>query len=82
MLVQILGMVLSGIISLVIAHLYYKKASKDLKIETSNLKDLNNELKVFVAELRELDESIISDTDIIRKIITYGTPNDPDYPYK
>ena len=79
---QILGMVLSGILSLIIAHFYYKKASKDLRIEATNLRELNNELKGLIVKLNELDENIMEDTDKIRKIIIRGTSDDPQYPYK
>ena len=79
---QALGCFISGFLSLFIAHLYYKKASKDLIIETSNLRILNNELKTSITALEELDEEIIQDTDIIKKIVTRGTTEDPEFPYK
>ena len=82
MLLQILGVVLSGIISLIIAYLYYKKASTDLTIETGNLRKLNEELKTLISELGELDTKIVEDTDFIRKIIVRGSSDDLNYPYK
>ena len=81
-LIQILGIILSGIISLFIAHFYYKRATKDLKMETSNLTNLNRELKSLLSNLEELESFVMEDTDVIRKTVTKNTSNDPDYPYK
>jgi len=79
---QILGMILSGIVSLIIAHLYYKKASTDLRIETANLKKLNEELNTLINDLGELDEKINEDTETIKQVVIRGTNFDPKYPYK
>jgi len=82
MLVQLFGIILSGILSLIIAHFYYKKATKDLIIETTNLTKLNEELKNIFSNLENLESLIIEDTYIIRKLVSKNTSSDPDYPYK
>jgi len=78
----IFGLILSGFVSLIIAYLFYKRSTKDLKHETLTLQSLNSELTSQVKSLEETITFIQDDAYSIRRTVTKGTVDNPDYPYK
>lgn len=72
---NIIGVFIGGIITFLVSHFYYKKATNDLR----------NEINVLSESIKELDEltvEIYNKNEIIKNHVTYNTPDDPDYPYK
>ena len=79
---QVLLILLGGIITLVVAHLYYKQATKDLKKEVTKLQDFNDSIQKLLVSLDEIVNWIYEDASITKEHVVKGTPDDPDYPYK
>lgn len=77
-----IGMISTGFISLLIAHWYYKRATRDLVNETKKLQKLNSDLKNQIEKLQEATEIILEDGETIRRVVVKNTTYDPDYPYK
>lgn len=71
----ITGCVIGALASLVIAHAYYKRASRDLNIAISKLQNLADEIK-------HTSDEIYNDVNISKKHIVRGTIDDPEFPYK
>lgn len=78
----ILGCVIGAVTSLVISEVYYRRTSKDMKIEIDRLKNENDELKKSVGYLENTANDLKDDTEMIRKHTVRGTTDDPEFPYK
>ena len=78
----ILGCIIGASFSFSISEIYYRRTSKDLKNEILHLKNENEDLKDSIRILEDMVSYLKNDTEIIRKNSVYGTPDDPQYPYK
>lgn len=78
----LVGALISLIITLIIAHIYFKKSSKDLSIQIEKLEIENQNLKDMILELRIFVDNLLDESSIIKNHIVHGTIDDPEYPYK
>ncbi|MGL0931707.1 hypothetical protein ACSTDZ_21950 [Vibrio vulnificus] len=78
----VFGAVIGAIVSLVIAEVYHRRASKQTAKELEKLSNLNieisNTLESAIAIISESAES----TELIKQHAVAGTSDDPEYPYK
>lgn len=77
-----LGMVLGSMMTLIVAHFYYKQATKDLKKEMNKLKDINDSIQKLLVSIEQVMDEVADNVYTTNKHVTYNTPDDPDYPYK
>ena len=82
MLELLIGAILGAIGSLVVTHYYYKISSRDLDKSISELKNEISQLKEITEFLSSTSNIIYEDTSTIRKHVSLGTSDDPDFPYK
>ena len=79
---MIYGAVIGAIISIIIAELYHRRASRETQKEIDCLKKLSSELKESLEEVKETSFYTANVTDKVKEHIVRGTPDDPNYPYK
>lgn len=82
MLELILGAILGTIGSLAIAHLYYRRSSRELEVSIESLNSELGTLRELTTELRGTVSLVADDTAMVRKHAVVGTADDPGYPYK
>jgi len=78
----ILGAILGTLTSLIIAHVYYRRSTRDLEHEVDALRKELVNLKAMSQELQEAADSILESTEVTKKHVVVGTLDDPEYPYK
>jgi len=78
----VIGSVIGAIVSLIIAELYHRRASKETAKEMDRLASLNSEISETLDNATSLIESSSESTETIKKHAIAGTPDDPEYPYK
>lgn len=76
------SILISGLLSLLITHRYYKRATKDLEIETNRLREMNTELAENIKNLEELSVDIWENSELTKKHAVHNTIDDPEYPNK
>lgn len=82
MIEMIIGAIIGALVSLLIAEIYHRRASKSLKAEIDKLKELNQSMMESMNLLEEMSLTIGEDVSIARKHSAKGTPDDPEFPYK
>jgi hypothetical protein len=78
----ILGAILGTITSVVIVHFYYRRSTQDLEREVDDLRKELQNLKSMSRELQDVADMIIANSEVTKKHVVAGTPDDPEYPYK
>lgn len=78
----IIGSIIGALVSLIIAEIYHRRASKGLQNEIELLEGANKKLLKTLDEVIDSQESIAEKTEVIHDHTVAGTPDDPDYPYK
>lgn len=82
MLELITGAAIGAIVSIAIAEIYHRRASKETQKEINNLKILAKELQETINETKESSQYIAEQTELVKKHVVAGTSDDPDFPYK
>ena len=82
MLETILGAILGTITSVIITHIYYRRSSQELRAEVDALRAELTKLTNISNELQGYSEEILKTSELTKKHIVQGTPDDPEYPYK
>lgn len=78
----ILGAILGATVSSIIAHFYYRRSSQDLQRQTDALRRKLANLESIIEELQEATGSIWESTEMVKKHVVAGTPDDSEWPYK
>jgi len=78
----IIGSIVGVIVSLTIAEVYHRRASKETKSEIDRLSKLSEELSETLQEVQTILYSSAETTKIVEKHVVAGTSDDPNYPYK
>jgi hypothetical protein len=78
----ILGAILGTVTALIIAHFYYRRSTQDLEREVDDLRKELANLKTMNQDLQGAADSTLESAEVIKKHVVYGTPDDPEYPYK
>ncbi len=82
MLELIIGSIIGAILSILIAEVYHRRASKETQSEIKKLKSLSEELKKSLEEIEQYSLYAAETAETIVKHVAFGTPDDPEYPYK
>jgi len=77
-----LEIILGAVIAIVVAYVFYRRSTKDLEREISNLREELINLKDTTNEIKQAAKNILADSDMIRKHVTWNSADDPKYPYK
>ncbi|MBU3823236.1 MAG: hypothetical protein H9917_00205 [Candidatus Oceanisphaera merdipullorum] len=78
----IIGAVIGAIISLIVAELYHRRASKEMSGEIEKLAALNEESRDMLDYALSIISNSAESTELIKQHTVIGTPDDPEYPYK
>jgi gas vesicle protein len=78
----IIGSIVGAIVSLIIAEIYHRRASKETKSEIDRLSKLSEELRKALQNVQIILYSTSENTEIVKKHSVAGTPDDSNYPYK
>ena len=78
----VLGAVLGSLVSLVLAEVYYRRSSADLRQQVSELCELNEKLRESSEAVEGLLGTVGKDVALARKHAVIGTTDDPEFPYK
>lgn len=78
----VIGSVIGAIVSLLVAELYHRRASKETAKEMDRLAKLNSEIRETLDHATSMIEVSSKSTETIKKHAIAGTPDDPEYPYK
>lgn len=78
----IIGCIIGTIVSIIIAHIYYKKATDDLEQLKLDIKSETDKLIKISEFISEDTAQTQRDAEMIKKHVTNNTIDDPDFPYK
>ena len=78
----VIGAVIGAFVSLIIAEIYHRRASKETSKEIEKLSALNSETRETLDEAIAIIAKSSESTELIRRHAVMGTTDDPEYPYK
>ena len=77
-----MGAVIGAVVSLIVAEIYHRRASKETSEEIGKLATLNTETREMLDHALMIIAASADSTELIKRHAVKGTPDDPDYPYK
>ena len=78
----VIGAVIGTVVSVAIAEIYHRKASKGTLKELDKLSSLNKQISSTLEDAITVIGHSAEDTKVIKKHAVLGTPDDPEFPYK
>lgn len=82
MLGVVLGAILGTAASLAIAHVYYRRSTRDLETQVAALRNEITRLQAMSHELQEAADVIQNDLEVTKRHVVAGTPDEPGWPHK